>query len=312
MRAARERRPAAPSRFERALHQFGAAFAHLGERGAECRQLGDRQHRQIVQLREVVDLLAARHRAVRIHQFAQHAGGLQTGERRQVDGAFGMAAAREHAARLRAQREHVAGAHDVGGLRAGRDGRADRRHAVGGRHARAHALARLDRDGEGRAVAALVARDHRRQFERAHFLVGEAQADDAAAFADEQRHRFVGQILGGADEIGFVLAVVIVLKDDGTAFAHGLQRGGDARGHRLGVEQGKIGDGVERLLDREIAGKGHVKRSSQELGEKRFRALQTDRNPRHAASRERRARHPAQGRTTPRARRRNAAADGQT
>ena len=43
----------------------------------------------------------------------QHAGRFQAGQRGEVAGRFGVAGAREHAARLRRQREDMARLHDV-------------------------------------------------------------------------------------------------------------------------------------------------------------------------------------------------------
>ncbi|SOT38598.1 hypothetical protein F01_140092 [Burkholderia cenocepacia] len=228
-------------------------------------------------LREALDIVAARHRAVRIHQLAQYAGRLQAREDRQVDRAFGMTAARQHAARLRTQRKHVAGAHDVVRLRAVGDRRADRRHAIGGRHPGMHAFARLDRHGERGAVAAFVGLHHRRQLERAHRVVGQAQADDAAALADQQRHRLGRDALGGDDQVGFVLAVVVVLQHDRAACAHRVERSGDARRHRFGIQQREIGKGVGRR--RRNGHQGHVKRSSQiRFGRKTFQGIANRQN----------------------------------
>ena len=70
------------------------------------------------------------------------------------------------------------------------------------------------------------------------------QAHDAAAFADQQRHRLGRDALGGNDQVGFVLAVVVVLQHHGTACAHRFERGGDARRHRFGIQQREIGKGV--------------------------------------------------------------------
>ena len=54
----------------------------------------------------------------------------QAGEAGEVDGGLGVTGALEHAAGLRAQREDVAGAAEVGGVRVGGDGAADAARAV--------------------------------------------------------------------------------------------------------------------------------------------------------------------------------------
>ncbi|CAG9216322.1 conserved hypothetical protein [Burkholderia vietnamiensis] len=257
--------------------RLAAALARGRQRLAEFHEFGDRQHRQPVLLREALDVVAARHRAVRVHQLAQHAGRLQAREDRQVDRPFGVTAAREHAARLRTQREHMAGAHDVVRLRVVGDRRADRRHAVGRGHAGMHAFARLDRHGERGAVAALVGLHHRRQLERADLLVGQAQAHDAAALADQQRHRLGRDALGGDDQIGLVLTIVIVLQHDRAARAQRVERGGDARRHRFGFEQREIGKGVGGCRRNGL--EGHVKRSSLlRFGRKTFQGIANRQN----------------------------------
>ena len=58
-------------------------------------------------------LRAARHRAVGVEDFHQHAGRLQAREQGQVARRLGVAGASEHATRLRHQREDVAGLRKV-------------------------------------------------------------------------------------------------------------------------------------------------------------------------------------------------------
>ncbi len=107
-------------------------------------------------------------------------------------------------------------------------------------------------------MTAFVVDGHRRQLECANLVVGQAQANDAAAFADQQGHGFDGKTLGGNDQIGFVLAVVIVLQDHGAAIAHRLQRGGDTRRNGFGVEQREIGERILRDRRRSRkSSKGH-------------------------------------------------------
>ncbi|MNT15731.1 hypothetical protein D3C72_1508020 [compost metagenome] len=158
-----------------------------------------------------------------------------------------MTAPHQHAAIAGHEREHVAGAHH--GVRAGilGDGRADGGDAVGGAHAGGHALARLDRHGEGGAVLAPVVLHHRPQPEFADLGLGQAQADDAAAFADHHRHIGRGQALGGEDQVRLVLAVVVIEQHDGTALTHGLERVRDALGQRarIGIGHGEAGGGID-------------------------------------------------------------------
>ena len=74
-----------------------------------------------------------RHGAVVVHDLADHAGGIEPGKPRDIDGRLGMAGADQHAAVLGDQREDVARRHDV-----------------------AVVLGRIDGDGDG--VGAVVRR----------------------------------------------------------------------------------------------------------------------------------------------------------
>ena len=98
-------------------------------------QIGDRDERQAVPLREPREIGHARHRAVAIHDLADDAGRRQAGQPRQIDGGFGMSGAHQHAAVARAQRKDVSGPEQI--LRPGGriDRRLHRRRAIGRRDA---------------------------------------------------------------------------------------------------------------------------------------------------------------------------------
>ncbi len=65
---------------------------------------------------EALELGHARHRAVIVHDFADHAGRLHARHAREIDRRFGVAAARKHAAVDRAQRLQPSGADQIAGL----------------------------------------------------------------------------------------------------------------------------------------------------------------------------------------------------
>ena len=96
--------------------------------------------------RAIVRLVLADH-------LAQHAGRVEAGQAGQVDGGLGVAGPLEHAALAVAQREDVAGPGQVDGAGGGVDEGGDGGGPVGGRDAGGGAVAGVDRDGEGGAVA---------------------------------------------------------------------------------------------------------------------------------------------------------------
>ena len=63
-------------------------------------QVGDRDHLQPVPGAVALEVRHARHRAVVVHDLADHAGGREAGEPREVDRRLGLAGALEHAAGL--------------------------------------------------------------------------------------------------------------------------------------------------------------------------------------------------------------------
>ena len=79
-------------------------------------QIGDRDHQQLVPLRELRERRHARHGAVVVHDFADHAGRRQARDAREIDRGLGLAGAHQHAAVARAQREDVAGPREIGRL----------------------------------------------------------------------------------------------------------------------------------------------------------------------------------------------------
>jgi hypothetical protein len=62
--------------------------------------------------------------------------------------------------------------------------------------------------------------------EGANGLVWQAQAHDAAALADHQRHTFDVKFFRRVNQVGFVLAIVVVEQGDRAAFSQRLQGSG--------------------------------------------------------------------------------------
>jgi hypothetical protein len=91
---------------------FALMFATIGH------QIFNRDYRHIVLLRERDALRRARHGAIVVGQFTQHACRFKASQGHQVDSRFGVTAAGQHAARLRAQREDMARTVEIGRFRA--------------------------------------------------------------------------------------------------------------------------------------------------------------------------------------------------
>jgi hypothetical protein len=161
------------------------------------------------------------HRPVLVHDLAEDGGRVQARDAREVDGRLRLAGSLEHAAALRAQREHVAGAVEVRRLGRRVDRGQHRGRAVRGGDAGRRAPSRLDGDRERRAEVGRVLLDHRRQFEGVAALLGQREADETAALARHEVDRLRGDLLRGQDEVALVLAVLVVDDDDEPAGAQG-------------------------------------------------------------------------------------------
>ena len=121
-------------------------------------QIRDRDHQQLVPLRELRQLRHARHRAVVVHDFADDAGRIEAGDAGQVDGRLGLPGAHEHAAVARLERKHVAGPGEISGPGRRIDRRQHGDRAVARRDAGARHALGLDRHAERRVEARRVLR----------------------------------------------------------------------------------------------------------------------------------------------------------
>ena len=197
-------------------------------------QVADRDHADAVLAAERLELRRARHRPVLVHDLADDAGRVEAGEPRQVDRGLGLAGAREDAAGLRAQREHVARPGEVPGLGRRVDRREHGARPVGGRDAGGDALARLDRHAEGgpEAGVVLLVAHHQRDAQLVEPLAGHRQADEAAPVARHEVDRLGRDLLGGDRQVALVLAVLVVDDDEHAAGADVLEGLGNRGRHR--------------------------------------------------------------------------------
>ncbi len=193
-------------RFNRRYQVFGAF--------AVSQQIGDGDDFQAVFGSEDFQIRQTGHFAVIIDDFADHAGRLETGQFRQINGGFGVALAFEHAAVLGNQREDVAG--PVEGF--GADGRIGQQlqaqRAVAGRDAGAGVFAGVDRDRERGAHRFGVAGDLQIEIEMARTLGADRCAHQAASVADHEIDRGRGDGFGRHQQIPFVFAVFVVDHDN--------------------------------------------------------------------------------------------------
>ena len=97
---------------------------------------------------EGLEIRAARHGAVVVHDLDDHRGRLETRESREIAAGLGMSRARQHAAGLRHQRKDVPGLTQIFGPRVAAHGGANRVRAVVRRDAGRHALGGFDRQRE--------------------------------------------------------------------------------------------------------------------------------------------------------------------
>ena len=109
---------------------FGAPVHVMFVAQTVADQVGDRDHFQAVPRAEFAKLRHARHGAVLIHDFADHARGVESGEAGKIDGRFRLSGAHQHAAFARAQGKDVAGAREIAGPRVRVDGCEDGSGAV--------------------------------------------------------------------------------------------------------------------------------------------------------------------------------------
>ena len=197
-------------------------------------EFGDGEDAQAVLAAERDEVGDARHLAVVAHDFADHAGGSEAGHAGEVDGGLGLAGADEDAAAAGAEGKDVAGAGEVGGGGFGIDGDADGVGAIGGGDAGGDAFARLDGLSEGGAEAGGVLLRHGEEAQVVGALLGEGEADEAAAIAGHEVDGFGSDVLGGEGEVAFVLAIFVVDDDDHAAGANFVEGAGDVGERGLG------------------------------------------------------------------------------
>ena len=110
---------------------------------------------------------------------------------------------------------------------AGVDGDLDGVGAVGGGDAGGHAFAGFDGLGEGGSEARGVLLGHGAEAEVVGALLGESEADEAAAVAGHEVDGLGSDEFGGEGEVAFVFAVFVVDDDDHASGAELFEGSGD-------------------------------------------------------------------------------------
>src|SRR5437588_1172135 len=165
-------------------------------------------------LREIPDLWAAHHSPVVIDQLADCRHRLDAGEAAEVDRRLGMTRAHQHPAILANQREDMTRPDEIRPARIIVCEVAYRRRAVLGGDPGCGTVAVIDRYRKGGAVNRIVVRDHRRKMQTPRSLRSQWRADDPAGIADDEGHLVWRRMEGSADQVGLVIAVIIISDDD--------------------------------------------------------------------------------------------------
>ena len=177
-------------------------------------QIGDGDDLELMLAGKDFQVRHARHGAVVLHDFTDHARRRQPGQTAQVHRSLGLAGANKNAALARENRKHMPGADNI--LRFGRgvDGRQNRRGAVRRGNAGGHAVARFDGDGKGRAEARLIVLDHQVELQARGDVFIDGQANQSAPQPGHEIDRFRRDKLRRHAEIALVFPVFIIHEND--------------------------------------------------------------------------------------------------
>jgi hypothetical protein len=138
----------------------------------------------------------------------------EAGQPRQVATGLGVTGAGQHATFLGAQREDVAGLHQIFSAGIRRHGSRDRAGSVSGGNAGGDTDGCFNRYGECGAEHAAIARHHLLQAQALAVIVGQGQADQPACLACHETDRFGCATVGGQQQVAFVFAVFVIDQQD--------------------------------------------------------------------------------------------------
>ena len=176
--------------------------------------LRDRDERQIVLLREAIQVGPLRRCAIRVEDLADDTGRLEARKPHEVHCCLGVADALQHAAFPRPQGMHVPGPAQVGRHRVRIRGRTNGSRPIRGADAGRDAETgrRIHRDGERRTHCVRVLPAHQRKVELGDTFRTQREADHALRFHEEVHHRRRDEFRG-ADEVALILPILVVRDD---------------------------------------------------------------------------------------------------
>ncbi len=186
-------------------------------------ELVDGDYADAVPVGEALQLRHAHHRAVAVHQLADHGGGVDVGQLAEIDGGLRLACPYQNPTLSRSQGEHVARHDHVLRLGIGIDEDLDDLGPVVGGDASGDAVpgVGIHGDGEGGAElsAVLLLAHHHRNAQLIQPLPGHGHADDAGRVPEHEADRLGGDELSGYGQVTLVLAALVIDDDDKAAAA---------------------------------------------------------------------------------------------
>src|SRR5215213_9542667 len=176
--------------------------------------LGNRYHLNAVLFAEPLKVGDASHRAVLVHNLADHPGRFEARKTREVYRPLRLPSPLQNAARTSPQGEDMSRHHQVV-----RSCHLVHRNAagmgpIGGRDAGRNAFLRLDGSCKRSTHARVVVLDHIRDLEPVDDFARHRQTDQAAPIKGHEIYIFRGYQLGGHCKVALVLPVLVIADDD--------------------------------------------------------------------------------------------------
>src|SRR5450830_1923524 len=161
----------------------------------------------------------SRHSAVILENFTDHRCRSQTSHLRQITASLGMSGTHQYATFLRAQREDMAGLHNIDSTGVGRSRHLYRTCAVCGRNTCRHTFGGFNRDSEIGTELSAVASRHHRQVESVAMFFSQRQTYQPARMLDHEIDGFRGHKISGQHQITFIFPIFFIDQDHHAASA---------------------------------------------------------------------------------------------